>query len=89
VTVTPGDGGQRPLTVDMASFERLIRVETKLDTVIESKTSDHAELVKDIADHESRLRLLERMWWKTAGVASAVGALVAVGAGLVARLVGE
>ncbi len=85
---TPGEG-PRNLPVDMASFERLIRVETKLDTVIESKTTDHAELVKDIADHEARLRLLEKMWWRTAGVASGIGALVGVGAGVVTKLVGQ
>ncbi len=81
--------GSRPLSVDMASFERLVRIETKLQTVIESKVTDHALLVTDIADHETRIRLLERMWWKTAGVASAVGALIGVGTTFASKLIGE
>lgn len=29
------------------------------------------------------------MWWRTAGVASGIGALVGVGAGVVTKLVGQ
>ncbi len=65
---------------------KLAVIETKLDSALESRLSAHADVVKDIADHEARIRLLERMWWKTAGVASAIGALIALGAGFVTKL---
>ena len=64
---------------DLASFERLVRVETKLDSVINTKASDHAVLADDIRDHEHRIRTLERVWWKTAGIAAAISALIASG----------
>jgi hypothetical protein len=79
----------RPTSVDMASFERLVRVETKLDTVIESKTTDHADVVKELTDHESRLRILERAWWKTAGFAAAISAVIATGAGAAFKALGD
>lgn len=78
-TGRPGD--QTALVTDLASFERLIRVETKLDLVIESKTATHADL-------EIRIRKLERVYWKATGMAAVVSAVIATGAGFVIRLIG-
>lgn len=48
----------------------LTRVETKLDGIGQGLT----DLGKDVADHETRLRTLERMQWTAAGVAACAGA---------------
>jgi hypothetical protein len=72
--------GEPTATFDLASFERLVRVETKLDNVINSRTAEHGALADDIRDHEHRIRTLERVWFKTAGLAAAISALVSSGA---------
>lgn len=59
----------------MASFERLVRVETKLDSLLQSKNDAHAEITRDLADHEVRIRALETVRWKVAGVTGMVAAL--------------
>lgn len=52
-SATPDDFGQ---------FERLVRIETKLDLA----TGNHA-------DHELRIRRLERAVWVASGAAATVG----------------
>ncbi|MCE5291588.1 MAG: hypothetical protein LLG14_20445 [Nocardiaceae bacterium] len=47
-------------------FERLIRIETKLDELIKT-TSERG------IDHESRLRALEQFKWISVGIAAAAG----------------
>jgi cell division protein FtsX len=64
---------------DLASFERLVRVETKLDASLHTKAADHAAIIDDLRDHEHRIRGLERVWWKTAGIAAGISALIASG----------
>lgn len=79
--------GRPPTNVDLASFERLVRVESKLDGVIDSKVTDRAEVMKELADHEARIRSLERMWFKTTGVAAAISAIIAIVLPLVLKMV--
>jgi len=47
---------------DFAQFERLVRIETKLDLA----NNNHA-------DHEARIRKLERTVWVASGAAATVG----------------
>lgn len=69
--------------------ERLTRMETKLDNVIASKTTEHADLRGDVADHEARIRALEKVWWKTAGIAALVaGAVAAAASALIGNAIG-
>lgn len=46
--------------------ERLVRVETKLDTIITSG-----------GDHEKRIRSLERGWWKQMGAMGVITVIAA------------
>ncbi|MFI1562214.1 hypothetical protein ACH4ZX_03970 [Streptomyces sp. NPDC020490] len=55
----------------------LTRVETKLDGIGQGLT----ELGKDVADHETRIRVLEQKIWRAAGSA----AVLATGGGLLAQ----
>lgn len=64
-----------PTPDDFAQFERLVRIETKLDL---ANTSS--------ADHESRIRRLERSMWLAAGAAAAAGGVIGQ---LVAPLIGK
>ncbi|MEU9426227.1 hypothetical protein AB0D87_25870 [Streptomyces sp. NPDC048342] len=57
--------------------DSLTRVETKLDGIGQGLT----DVGKDVADHESRLRALEKSVWRAAGGAAALGA----GAGVLAQ----
>lgn len=50
---------------ELALFERLVRIETKLDTFNERST-----------DHESRIRRLERTMWIAVGAAGAGGGIL-------------
>lgn len=59
--MTPGT----PTPDDFAQFERLVRIETKLDLANASAT-----------DHETRIRRLERSMWLAAGAAAAGGGIV-------------
>lgn len=54
-------------------IERLIRIETKFDVVIATQ-----------ADHEGRLRTLERAGWRLAGAAAAGGVVAGAVAGVIA-----
>jgi septal ring factor EnvC (AmiA/AmiB activator) len=53
------------------------RVETKLDGIAQGLT----DLGKDVADHETRIRVLEQKIWRAAGSA----AVLAAGGGLLAQ----
>lgn len=53
-------------------IERLIRIETKFDMVIATQ-----------ADHEGRLRTLERAFWRLAGAAAVGGGVVGAVASLI------
>lgn len=59
--MTPGT----PTPDDFAQFERLVRIETKLDAF---NTSN--------GDHETRIRRLEKSMWLIAGAAAAGGGIV-------------
>lgn len=59
---------------DLAQFERLVRIETKLDAYNTSS-----------ADHEMRLRRLERALWIAVGAAGVGGGVIGQ---LVAPLIG-
>jgi septal ring factor EnvC (AmiA/AmiB activator) len=67
---------------EMRSLHDVVtRVETKLDAF----TTTAQNLGQDIADHESRLRILEKALWRAAGAAAVVGAGVGIGASLLGR----
>jgi len=70
-----------PVSMPEPVFERLVRIETKLDLSGDG-TKDHEQRIRrledevppgTIRDHETRLRRLERSAWIAAGVAAAVG----------------
>lgn len=56
----------------------MTRVETKLDGL----RDDNRDIRQDLADHESRLRTVEKALWRAAGAAAVVGAGVGIGASL-------
>lgn len=73
-----------PTSDDLALFERLIRIETKLD-VANGNAIDHEARLRALEqdnvpgghlDHESRLRRVERSLWVIAGAAAAGGGVV-------------
>lgn len=64
-----------------ALAEGLTRVETKLDAIGQGLT----ELGKDVADHETRIRALERARWPLPTIAALSG-VVGAGSGLFAML---
>lgn len=74
-----------PPTVDeMGLFERLIRIETKLD-VANAYQVDHEGRIRALEndntpgghlDHENRIRRVERSLWLAAGAAAAGGGVV-------------
>lgn len=67
---------------EMRSLHDVVtRVETKLDAF----TTQAQNLTTDIADHESRLRVLEKTVWRAAGMATIVGAGVGIAASLLGR----
>lgn len=59
--------------MDEDSKVRLVRVETKLDGLIEAQDRRNTDVEKDVADHETRLRRLERGFWLGIGAAAAIG----------------
>lgn len=73
-----------PTSDDLGLFERLIRIETKLD-VANGNAVDHETRLRAIEqdhvpgayqDHETRLRRVERSLWLIAGAAAAGGGVV-------------
>lgn len=67
---------------EMRSLHDVVtRVETKLDAF----TTQAQNLTSELADHESRLRILEKAVWRAAGAATIVGAGVGVAASLLAH----
>jgi hypothetical protein len=73
-----------PTTDELALFERLIRIETKLDGY-NTNSTDHESRIRVLEednvrgghlDHESRIRRLERSVWIAAGAAAAGGGIV-------------
>jgi hypothetical protein len=74
-----------PSSVDeLALFERLIRIETKLD-VANAYQVDHEGRIRALEndntpgghlDHENRIRRLERAVWLAAGAAAAGGGVI-------------
>lgn len=57
------------------------RVETKLDGMRDG----YVEVRRDVADHETRIRGLEKAIWRAAGAAAVIGA----GAGVAVQLLGK
>lgn len=64
-----------------AEIERLVRIETKMDLLIDS-TGKRGE------DHENRLRALEQFRWKLFGGCAAVAAVVGPTASKVVQAIG-
>lgn len=73
-----------PTSDELALFERLIRIETKLD-VANGNHLDHENRIRALEqdntpgghqDHESRIRRMERSIWLAAGAAAAAGGVV-------------
>lgn len=65
--------------------ERLARMETKLDAVLANQAENATRQAAQHADHETRIRGLERAKWAFAGFAAAGGG--AFGA-IVTKLIG-
>lgn len=78
---------QRNLPVDMLMVERMTRVETKLDAVLDSKRSEHDDMRHVLSDHETRLRALEKVWWKTTGLAAGISAVITTVGAILVKLV--
>lgn len=76
MTIIP-DENQHRLELDIR--DRLTRIETKLDW----NASTMLAMDGRITDHESRLRMLERRMWTTAGAAAVFGAIGGTIAGFV------
>lgn len=67
--MSDGSSGTR----EIQQYERLTRLEVKLDTVCE-KLDDLVETIGTrLADHEKRLNRVERVTWVIAGVFSLFG----------------
>lgn len=75
---------------DRESFERLVRVETKLDMALSTHASTDGQLRdgiakldaqhdKDVAELDARIVRLERAMWIATGIAAAVGGAVGTG----------
>ena len=62
--MTNYDGDERRREDNMLS--RLVSIEAKVDAVLTGQ-----------GDHESRIRSLERGWWKASGAAAVIGAVAA------------
>lgn len=69
---------------ELALFERLVRIETKLDG-FNGTVAEHGERIRSLeqdnmpgghADHESRIRRLEKSLWIAVGCAAAGGGAV-------------
>lgn len=63
---------------DPQTIERLVRIETKLDYMSDTFKSQDARIISletriPDADHETRIRKLERALWMVAGAAAAGG----------------
>jgi hypothetical protein len=58
------------LPADVTTDGRLVRIESKVDTIVSAVT----DVRDDIKDHESRLRKLENMVYKASGVSAVIGA---------------
>lgn len=80
-------------TDELALFERLVRIETKLD-VSNATHDDHEARIRKLEgesdpktheDHEGRLRRLEKALWLATGAAAAAGG---VAGQLAAKLLG-
>lgn len=56
----------------------MTRMETKLDGIVQGLS----DVGKDVTDHETRIRALERRVWTASGAATVLGA----GAGVVAQM---
>lgn len=75
---------------DPQTLERLVRIETKMDFVVDSFKSQEARIAalesrtRD-PDHEARIRKLERAFWIGMGVAAAGGGATG---GMVSQLIG-
>lgn len=68
-----------------AEIERLVRIETKLDMLVESTKEQAVASTKRDDDHETRLRALESFKWRAVGAAAVVAAPVGAIIGVVAR----
>jgi hypothetical protein len=68
------------VTVAVASSDPVVaaiaRLEGKVDVALALHGADIRELRSDSADHEARIRSLERKVWIAAGFAAAVGGVI-------------
>jgi hypothetical protein len=82
----PADPGVYISSAQMYQEMRSLHdVVTRVETKIDGFTNQAQALGQDIADHETRLRVLEKTVWRAAGAAAVLGA----GAGIVASLLGR
>ncbi|MGW1039903.1 hypothetical protein [Streptomyces sp. NPDC002547] len=73
VYIAPGQMYQELRTLS----DGMTRMETKLDGIVHGLS----DVGKDLTDHETRIRALERRVWTASGVATVLGA----GAGVLAQ----
>lgn len=75
---------------DPQTLERLVRIETKMDFVVDSFKSQETRItalenrVPD-PDHESRIRKIEKTLWTIAGAAAVAGGTAG---GLISQILG-
>jgi len=60
---------------DDTDRDRLIRIETKLDTFILSSKEQEGRRIIVETDHEARIRGLEKRLWQVLGAAVVIGAI--------------
>lgn len=65
------------MTTPEPAGERLARMEAKLDALLEKLTVNDIRVTADLADHETRIRKLERAVWTAAGAGLVGGSAVA------------
>jgi hypothetical protein len=76
------------VTAPLHEVERLVRIETKLDMLVESTKERADASTKRDDDHEARLRLLESFKWRAVGAAAVISAPVGAVVGVLARTIG-
>lgn len=59
------------IVTDAAVTDRLARIETKIDGLVTTSVSAEARTQQKLADHDARLRTVERICWGFVAVAGA------------------
>lgn len=69
-----------PFVMTDSADNRLTRLETKFDVIIDQNRNAFSKLDTTHTDHETRLRALERQVWIAFGGATVLGSLVGIAA---------